>query len=149
MGLNIPPDVNPMPSNVPPGQQEHEFDIMQNEVIGGLAGWMGFVSIMLIILGAVYGLIGLLNFASAAGMISIAQGVCFLLMGIWLWGASRSFKMVVTTEGMDITLMMDALKKLRAVYTLQGILMIIAIALFAIVIFLALGASSGHSAHGL
>ncbi len=139
MGLNIPPDVNPMPSSVPHGQREHEFDIMQNEVIGGLAGWMGFVSIMLIILGAFYGIAGLLAFASAAGMISIAQGVCFLLMGAWLWGASRSFKMIVTTEGMDITLMMDALKKLRAVYTLQGILMIIAIALFAIVVFLMIG----------
>ena len=144
MGLNIPPDVNPMPSSVPPGQREHEFDIMQNEVIGGLAGWMGFVSIMLIILGCLYSLIGVINFASPAGMIAIAEGVCILLMGVWLWGSSRSFKMIVTTEGMDITLLMDALKKLRSVYTMQGILMIIAIVLFSIIIFLTLGASRGQ-----
>jgi hypothetical protein len=141
MGLNIPPDVNPMPSSAPAGQSEHEFDIMQNETIGGLAGWMGFVSIMLIIFGSLYCLVGLLNFASAAGMIAIAEGVCVLLMGTWMWGASRSFKMIVTTEGMDITLLMDALKKLRSVYTMQGILLIIICVLIAVVIFLALGVS--------
>ncbi len=53
MGLNIPSDVNPMPSSAPPGQREHEFDIMQNEVIGGLAGWMGFVAIVTIVFGAI------------------------------------------------------------------------------------------------
>jgi hypothetical protein len=139
MGLNIPPDVNPMPSSSPDGGKEHEFDIMQNEVIGGLSGWMGFVGIMMLIFGALYAVLGLLNFASVAGMLTIGQGVCLLLIGGWLWGASRSFKMIVTTEGMDITLLMDALKKLRSVYTLQGILLIIACVLIIGMIFLLIG----------
>jgi hypothetical protein len=143
MGLNIPPDVNPMPSSAPDGGKEHEFDIMQNEVIGGLSGWMGFVGIMMLIFGALYGVLGLINFASVAGMLTIAQGVCLLLIGGWLWGASRSFKMIVTTEGMDITLLMDALKKLRSVYTLQGILLIIACVLIIGMIFLLISATKG------
>lgn len=139
MGLNIPPDVNPMPSSAPPGQREHEFDIMQNETIGALAGWMGLVGIVTIIWGGLNCLQGVLNFASPAGMLAIGIGVCIVLMGIWLWGASRSFKLIVTTEGMDITLLMDALKKLRSVYTMQGIFVIISIILFAFLIFLSVG----------
>jgi hypothetical protein len=139
MGLNIPPDVNPMPSNAPPGGREHEFDLMQNEVIGGLGGWMGFVGIMMIIFGAIYCLLGVL--ALPMGILALGEGVCLLLMGTWLWSASRSFKMIVTTEGMDITLLMDALKKLRSAYTMQGILLIIAIVLAAVIVFLSVGAT--------
>ncbi|MBA2539208.1 MAG: hypothetical protein H0V17_06205 [Deltaproteobacteria bacterium] len=147
MGLNIPPDVNPMPNGLPPGHREHEFDIMQNDTISGLAGWMAFVSIMTMIMGGLYSVNGLLHFASVSGMITIAVGVCMVMMGIWLWGASRSFKMIVTTEGMDITLLMDALKKLRGVYTMQGIFLIISVVLFVIVIFLFVGATSGRNMH--
>jgi hypothetical protein len=143
MGLNIPPDVNPMPSSVPPGHREHEFDILQNEVIGGLAGWMGFVAIVTIVFGALECANGAVHFASLAGMIAVGIGVCMILMGIWLWGASRSFKMIVTTEGMDITLLMDALKKLRGVYTMQGIFWAIAIIGILMLLFLALGSSTG------
>lgn len=145
MGLNIPPDVNPMPSSAPHGAREHEFDLHQNEVIGGLAGWMGFVAIATIIFGALECLNGVLHFSSAAGMIAIGIGVCVIIMGVWLWGASRSFKMVVTTESMDITLLMDALKKLRSVYTMQGIFWIIFILAFLLLLFLSLRiASSSH-----
>ena len=41
MGLNIPPDLNQvsqLPGHVP---REHEFDIADNEVFNGLAGWEG------------------------------------------------------------------------------------------------------------
>lgn len=145
MGLNIPPDINPMPSALPPGQREHEFDIMQNEVIGGLAGWMGFVAIVTIVFGALECANGLVHFSSIAGMIAVGIGVCMILMGIWLWGASRSFKMIVTTEGMDITLLMDALKKLRGVYTMQGIFWAIAIIGILVLLFLALGAIGSSS----
>ncbi len=140
MGLNIPPDLGQ--PNQPPGQGEHEFDIMQNSVIGGLAGWMLFVGIILIIFGSVQCLFGML--ALPAGLLTLGQGVCMLLIGVWTCGASRSFKQIVTTEGADITLLMDALKKLRAVYTLQGILLIIALALLVVVVFLFFSARPSH-----
>jgi len=129
------------PSKLTP---EHEFDINDNEVIGGLSGWMGIVGVFLIIFGALETLLGLLSFNSITGMLTMGEGICMLLIGGWLWNASRSFKLIVTTEGSDITLLMDALRKLRSVYRLQGILMIVACCLLALMIFLLLGATS-HS----
>ncbi len=138
MGLHIPSDVNINP-NLPPGQREHEFDITDNEVFSGLAGWMGFVGVVFGILGGLYSLLGLL--ALPMGILAVGEGICLLMMGIWMFSASRSFKQIVTTEGMDMTLLMLAMRKLRSVFTLWGILLIIALVLFAIVIFLAMGAS--------
>ncbi len=140
MGLNIPPDLNQvsqLPGHVP---REHEFDIADNEVFNGLAGWMAFVGIVLAVLGGLYGLVGLLSLPF--GLLAVGEGVCLLLMGLWLFSASRSFKQIVTTEGMDMTLLMHAIRKLRSVFTLWGVLLIIALALIAIVIFLAIGARS-------
>jgi hypothetical protein len=137
MSLKIPHDLE---QGNPNGPKEHEFDIMQNEVFKGLSGWMGFVGIMIIIFGGLYCAQGLINLG-AVGMIGLAQGVCLLMIGVWTWSASRSFKQIVTTEGMDITLLMDAMKKLRSVYTLQGVLLIIVIILIIGLIFLMLGSS--------
>ncbi len=137
MGLNIPPDLNKpdvshLPGSVP---KEHEFDISENETISGLSGWMGFVGIVLIVLGILQCIGGLLSLPY--GILTLGQGVCLLMIGIWTWRASRSFRMIVTTDGSDITLLMDALRKLRSVYTLQGILLIILLALVAFGIILA------------
>lgn len=141
MGLNIPPDLNAPGAAGLPGHvgQEHEFDIMENEVFSGLAGWMAFVGIVLAVLGGLYSLLGLLSLPY--GILAVGEGVCLLLMGIWLFSASRSFKQIVTTSGMDMTLLMHALRKLRSVFTLWGILLIIALVLIAIVVFLSIGAS--------
>ncbi len=83
-------------------------------------------------------------------MIAVGIGVCMILMGIWLWGASRSFRMIVTTESMDITLLMDtllmdALKKLRSVYPMQGIFWVIAIIGILVLLFLALRVTGSSS----
>jgi hypothetical protein len=144
MSLKIPSDLEQGNPNA--ATKEHEFDIMQNEVFGGLAGWMGFVGIMIIIFGSLYCVQGVLNMSASGmiGMIGVGQGVCLLLIGGWTWSASRSFKQIVTTEGMDITLLMDAMKKLRSVYTLQGILLIIVILLIVGLIFLMSGTSLRH-----
>jgi hypothetical protein len=135
MSLHIPSDSNN------PGAKEHEFDISQNEVFSGLAGWMGFVGIMIIIFGSLYCVQGVLNLtlAGALAFVPIGQGVCLLLIGAWTWSASRSFKQIVTSEGMDITLLMHAMKKLRSVYTLQGILLILVILLVIGLLFLMMG----------
>ena len=127
MSLIIPPDIDTNPS----AGGEHEFDIHQNEVIGGLGSWMGLVAVFSIVFGVLQGTIGLLRIDSLAGWLTVGEGVCLALIGGWLWGASQSFKQIVRTEGMDITLLMHALRKLRNVYTLQGVLMLVACLLLA------------------
>jgi hypothetical protein len=112
-----------MPPQMP---REYEFDAAENEVISGLGGWMGFVGIMNMVFGGIYSLLGLLSLPG--GIVQIAIGICMLIMGAWMWAASRAFKDIVRTEGSDITLLMVALRKLRGVFTLQGVLMIVACA---------------------
>ena len=143
MGLNIPQDLES--PNALPGAagREHEFDIMDNDVVNGLAGWMAFVGIVLAVLGGLYGLAGLLSLPY--GILAVGEGVCLLVMGLWLFSASRSFKQIVTTSGMDMTLLMLALKKLRSVFTLWGVLLIVALALIVVMVFLAFGAMNHGS----
>ena len=83
-----------------------------------------------------------------AGILTVGEGVCMMLIGGWVLGASRSFKDIVTTQGNDITLLMHALRKLRSAYTLQGVLLIVACLLVVVVIFLMFGASPSQSTHG-
>jgi hypothetical protein len=133
-------DQNPIPGDIVM-PKEHEFDIAENEVFNGLAGSMGFCGIMSIIFGAIYSLQGLLSIGSIAGMITIGIGVVLILMGGWLWSASRSFKQIVRTEGSDITLLMHALRKLRSVYATQSVLYVLAILLIIGVVMLLLSHS--------
>jgi hypothetical protein len=82
--------------------------------------------------------------APVQGVINIAIGVCMIMVASWLWGAAVSFRMIVVTEGNDITNLMYAIKKLRSVYTLQAWLIGIACALVVLGLVLLLS-RTGHS----
>jgi hypothetical protein len=125
-----------MPGVVPP-DKEYEFGIAENEVFSGLGSWMFIVAIGSIVFGALQGILGamtlaLVKNAGIEGFLTLAQGVVLGLIGAWLASASRAFRDLVRTEGNDVMLLMKAMKKLRAVYTVQGILMIIACVFVAI-----------------
>ncbi len=128
--------------------REYEFDGNENEVIGGLAGWMAVVGVIMGIFGLLQVVLGMAALGSMAGILTVGEGVCMMLIGGWVLGASRSFKDIVTTQGSDITLLMHALRKLRSAYTLQGVLLIVACLLIVVVIFLMFGASPSQSTHG-
>jgi hypothetical protein len=56
---------------------------------------------------------------------SAANGLLYLLMGLWTRSASRSFQQVVDTTGRDIRHLMDALSSLNKMYTLIYTLIVI------------------------
>jgi len=128
--------------------KEYEFDINDNEVFDGTSKAMKFVSIATFVFGLLY----ILNGVMALGMpifgaIYIAVGICMIMIASWLWGAAVSFRMIVVTEGNDMTNLMYAIKKLRSVYTMQAWLIGIACALIVLALILLLG-RAGHSYGG-
>jgi hypothetical protein len=127
--------------------KEYEFDINDNEVFNGTSKVMKFVSIFTFIFGLLYVLSGIMSLgAPVQGVINIAIGICMIMMASWLWSAGVSFKMIVVTEGNDITNLMYAIKKLRSVYTLQAWLIGIVCVLFVLLLFL-LFSRSGVTVH--
>jgi hypothetical protein len=117
--------------------KEFEFDINDNEVFDGTSKAMKFVSIVTFIFGLLYVLSGVMSLGRpVAGVINLALGICMIMIASWLWSAAVSFKMIVVTDGNDITNLMYAMRKLRSVYTLQAWLMAIACLLILLALFL-------------
>src|SRR5258705_4218811 len=109
-----------MADQIPQGDivmpKEFEFDINDNEVFDGTSKVMKFVSIATFIFGLVYLLAGVFSLGFlVVGLIRIGIGICMIMTASWLWGAAVSFRMIVVTEGNDITNLMYAVKKLRSV----------------------------------
>lgn len=64
-------------------------------------------------------------------------GVFYMLMGSWTRSASGSFKQIVTTQGQDISHLMNALASLHSMYSLVYTLLVVT--LIFVVVFLGLG----------
>jgi hypothetical protein len=114
-------------------EKTYEFTADQNQLIGTLAKRMKFVAIFLIVLGAIVAVSGLFTL-SRGGIIYIFMAALYLIIGIWTIRAANSFKLIVDTEASDISHLMNALNELKKLYTLQYVLMIIAIVFMAIAI---------------
>jgi hypothetical protein len=126
--------------------KEFEFDINDNEVFDGTSKVMKFVSIATFVFGILYMLAGVMVLSyPLMGVIRIIIGITMIMTASWLWGAAVSFRMIVVTEGNDITNLMYAIRKLRSVYTLQAWLIGIAVALFVLALFLLLGHSASSA----
>lgn len=113
-------------------EKTYEFTTDQNQLIGTLAGRMKFVAIFFIVLGCIMGLAGLFNLP--AGIVYLVMAAIYIIIGIWTIGASNSFKKIVETEASDISHLMNALNELKKLYTLQYVLVIIAIVFMGIAI---------------
>ncbi|HEY1813859.1 MAG TPA: hypothetical protein VGG74_16015 [Kofleriaceae bacterium] len=112
--------------------REYEFDILENEVIAGLARPMRFVGIISIVFGVLTLIPTFLALGSFAGMLELFEAIALMAIGGWLTGAASSFRDIVNTDGTDISNLMIALRKLRSAFTVQAWIM--AIACFFIVI---------------
>jgi hypothetical protein len=138
-----------MPPPYPVAQPEYEFDMNQNEVIGGLASAMKFVAIVSLVFGSIQAAAGAYVSArvdSGQGIMAICQAILAIGVSILLLGAAASFKAVVQTEGSDISNLMAALRKLRSVYKVYAVLLGIVLGLLAIGLLIVL-AAAGHHAH--
>ena len=114
-------------------QREYEFDTIENLIIRRLSLAMRCLSVVLIVLGLVVIVGGTLSAwtyrAANPFLISSLQAGVLILFGVWTGGASKSFKLIVETEGHDIANLMAALKELSKLFFLQFGLVLAAIAL--------------------
>jgi hypothetical protein len=121
------------PPNVPPSDltpaPQYEFTPGQNVVIGDLARKMSLVGMVLIVIGvlSILGALGRLIGGYFEG--GFLGGLLFILIGVWTRGAADDFRMIVSTEGRDVTHLMRALENLRKMYDLIYIVIVVMIAL--------------------
>lgn len=110
----------------------YEFTSAQNQLIGSLASRMKFVAIFFIVLGGIAAVAGI--FSLPQGIVTIFMAAFYILVGIWTIKAANSFKQIVDTAESDISYLMNALNELKKLYTLQYVLVIIAIIFLAVTV---------------
>jgi hypothetical protein len=108
---------------------QYEFTAEQNVTVGDLAAKMRFVGLFLILGGV---LECLLVFAGHFG--GLIAGLVNILLGVWTRSAADSFQQIVTTQGRDITHLMQALGDLLRMYRLQYTLLVIALVLLVVAV---------------
>jgi hypothetical protein len=116
--------------------QDYEFNDGENKIISELASAMNFIGVVIIVLGVITSIIGLMELGTpnnaGKGIISLLQAVLYTVIGTMTMGVAGHFSQVVKTEGNDINFLMQALDKLRGMYVLQKIVIIITIVLLVV-----------------
>jgi len=125
--------------------QAYEFDAQQDQIISMLASRMKALGIVTIAMGALVGVCTLFVLINAflPGLFIGGETAVVLLIGIWTYQASKSFRMIVDTKGQDMMHLMSALESLRKLYNLQFWLLIAGIIIFVIAIILAVVVGAG------
>ncbi len=98
----------------------YEFTADQEKVVSDLAGKMGFVGGLYLILAII--IVGRIVFAAVSlhkfDVFATVFAVVFGLIGYWTMSAANGFSAVVNTVGWDVVHLMDALRSLRKLYAL-------------------------------
>src|SRR5262249_9025893 len=124
----------------------YEFTARQNAVIGPLANDMDWVALPLMLVGILYGVglvvavIGAFSHPPLlfqAALVGFAM-LFFLALGTWTSRSARSFKQIVTTQGQDVSHLMDALENLRKMYGLLSLVVKIYVAVAVVTVIAAL-----------
>ena len=123
----------------------YEFGPADNEVFIGLARAMKIVGILSMVFGALEILAGIGSGMNLAGLVRIGEGTVLTLIGGWLVPASGSLAAVARTIGDDIGNLMEAMRRLRSVYTLQAWLLGLVCVLVLGLAIMSLGSPSTHA----
>jgi len=116
---------NDATSNVTP----YEFNPEQSKLIGGLGRSMRIVGLVGLAW-AVAGIISMGILAWKSGVLYLdLNPVLALFIGLWALSGGTSFINVATTQGNDIVHLMDALGKLRNIFSLVAIMIVAALAI--------------------
>ncbi len=124
------PDRHGVEPHAGPTGGSYEFDQLQNHTFLDLAKAMKFVGVFTGIAGAIYGVVALFSVmhSHAIGTIVAAiQCVVYLVLGSYLVAAAANCRRIVDTQGQDIPNLMAGLDQLRRYFTLQMILIILAL----------------------
>lgn len=117
---------NPQPQWVPQARQ-YEFGHYENNVLADVAKWMTVA--------AVVNALGMLSPLNVEGTLG---GVLTLVVSLLLWMGASAFRRVVSTQGNDVTHLMEALDRLTTVLTLRSVARLVGFALAAVLATMAL-----------
>ena len=120
---------DPVREPVRTSQGEYEFIGEQNSIIRLLSSRMRWVGIFIVAFGVVSILHGLATRAEEA-VPSFIWGAVQILIGAWTVRAAHSFSLVATTEGRDITNIMNGFNTIRKLYSFQFWLLLAGIVVF-------------------
>lgn len=129
---------NPAPdhSGVQPGSgialaREHELGPAENQTIGKAATWAKALAILLFASGALQLLDGFNVLGAAVNVI----------IGYFFWQSGKSLRLVVDSEGSDISHLMNAFDQLRRAFLTRIIVMVVAAVVVSLSLIVLLAAS--------
>jgi hypothetical protein len=132
-----------VPSESSPRAPEYEFKEAENIVIGGCGGRARVWGVLCVVAGAVQLVASLLNIVGLiqgnGAIFMLPAGVFNVVLGVYFTRAGGALKNVVSTQGNDITLMMNALRNLsrallvQIVATAVFIMLVVGIMVFMII----------------
>ncbi|MCC6527976.1 MAG: hypothetical protein IT373_35345 [Polyangiaceae bacterium] len=125
------PELMRPPRRDDPGEGGYEFGDAENVKFRGLAGLMQFVGWTGIVLALVAGIWGFPKHGSSSWsyLLWVLQILLPILVGTWTLRAAGSFKRIATTRGNDVAHLMEAVGELTKLYTLQAVVVVVAMAL--------------------
>jgi hypothetical protein len=106
------------------------FSVEAEGHIKGLSLWLSVVGWLSIVAG-VGDLINLM--APARNVGHVANAFLHLLIGIWSLQAAKAFRNVATTDTSDQAYLVEGFTKLRSIFLLQGVLILVGLAFLAAV----------------
>jgi hypothetical protein len=121
------------------GVGDYEFSPSQSELIRGLAFRMKFVGWATLIVGLLALVVGILTLTIGA----VIQAAVGLVLAGFTLAAAAAFTKIVTTRGSDIRHLMDALRSLSTLYSVQMILIIVGLVFIVLAIVLVAGGGLG------
>lgn len=123
----------------------YEFSTEHNTLFSNLASKLRTVGITFIVLGVLQSFLALINSGTFGILTGVAGGVLFAVIGVLMVNAAGSFKLIVDTEGQDIDNLMQALRSLLSMYTIQFWALVVSILLVLLVVVQAVIALSAIS----
>ncbi|MCU0427516.1 MAG: hypothetical protein MUF71_18025 [Candidatus Kapabacteria bacterium] len=112
----------------------YEFTPEQNSLFSNLASKLKTVGITFIILGVLQSFLAFANNGTFGIITGVLGGILFAVIGVLMVNAASSFKLIVDTEGQDISNLMQALNSLLSMYTIQFWALVVSIILVLLVV---------------
>lgn len=120
-------------------ESSYEFTAEQNDDIHKLSVKMKSVGMFFMVVGVISVAFAMLNFLSSRGidfLFPIICGFIFIITGNLTISASKSFKLIVVTEGNDIDHLMKAITSMYKIYKIQYTMIIGAAILLVLILWI-------------
>lgn len=132
-----------------PAYGQYEFNETENGVLRTLSGRVKIWGIIAIVIGALYTFGGMFFFLKPALLTYLVTGIVQIVIGATFVGAGGALGRVVSTQGNDLSHLMNGAQKLSRAFTIQIVMAIVGFVLVIAAFFIALAIAIAHSGGGV